>query len=53
LIAQAAIKQQNRKAEQQAQQIKVADAIQALLAIAPAADSEHPYLKEKHAGQAI
>ncbi len=47
LIAQAAIKQQNRKAEQQAQQIKVADAIQALLAIAPAADSEHPYLKEK------
>jgi putative DNA primase/helicase len=47
LIAQAAIKQQNRKAEQQAQQIKVADAIQTLLAIAPAADSEHPYLKEK------
>ncbi|PTQ87294.1 zincin-like metallopeptidase domain-containing protein [Nitrosomonas ureae] len=49
LIAQAAIKQQNRKAEQHAQQIKVADAIQELLAIAPAADSEHPYLKEKHA----
>ncbi|QOJ24438.1 MAG: DUF1738 domain-containing protein [Gammaproteobacteria bacterium] len=47
LIAQAAIKQQNRKAEQQAQQNKVADAIQALLAIAPVADSEHPYLKEK------
>ncbi|MBP6366921.1 MAG: DUF1738 domain-containing protein [Nitrosomonas sp.] len=47
LIAQAAIKQQNRKAEQQAQQIKVADAIQTLLAIAPVADSEHPYLKEK------
>ncbi|MDP3280434.1 MAG: zincin-like metallopeptidase domain-containing protein [Nitrosomonas sp.] len=49
LIAQAAIKQQNRKAEQQALHIKVADAIQALLAIAPAADSEHPYLKDKHA----
>jgi putative DNA primase/helicase len=49
LIAQAAIKQQNRKAEQQAQQIKVADAIQQLLTIAPAADSEHPYLKDKHA----
>jgi antirestriction protein ArdC/phage/plasmid primase-like uncharacterized protein len=47
LIAQTAIKQQNRKAEQHAQQIKVADAIQELLAIAPAADSEHPYLKEK------
>jgi putative DNA primase/helicase len=49
LIAQAAIKQQNRKAEQQALHIKVADAIQQLLAIAPAADSEHPYLKDKHA----
>jgi len=49
LIAQAAMKQQNRKAEQQAQQIKVADAIQNLLAIAPAADSEHPYLMDKHA----
>jgi len=48
LVTQAVIKQQNRKAEQQAQQIKVADAIQALLAIAPAADSEHPYLKDKH-----
>ncbi|MDV6342499.1 zincin-like metallopeptidase domain-containing protein [Nitrosomonas sp. Is35] len=49
LFAQAAIKQQNRKAEQHAQQIKVADAIQQLLTIAPAADSEHPYLKDKHA----
>jgi len=49
LIAQAAIKQQNRKAEQQALNIKVADAIQQLLIIAPAADSEHPYLKDKHA----
>ncbi|WP_292995106.1 zincin-like metallopeptidase domain-containing protein [Nitrosomonas sp.] len=49
LIAQAAIKQQNRKAEQQAQQNKVADAIQQLLTIAPAADSEHPYLMDKHA----
>ena len=49
LVIQAAIKQQNRKTEQHAQQIKVADAIQTLLAIAPAADSEHPYLKDKHA----
>ena len=49
LIAQAATKQQNRKAEQHAQQIKVADEIQELLAIAPAADSEHSYLKDKHA----
>ncbi|MDO8894619.1 zincin-like metallopeptidase domain-containing protein [Nitrosomonas sp.] len=49
LFAQAAIKQQNRKAEQHAQQIKVADAIQQLLTIAPTADSEHPYLKDKHA----
>ncbi|MEI2768758.1 MAG: zincin-like metallopeptidase domain-containing protein [Nitrosomonas sp.] len=49
LLTQAAIKQQNRKAEQQALHIKVADAIQTLLAIAPAADSEHPYLKDKHA----
>ncbi|MCE7915638.1 MAG: DUF1738 domain-containing protein [Nitrosomonas sp. PRO4] len=49
LIAQAAIKQQNRKAEQQAQQIKVADALKELLAIAPAADSDHPYLLDKHA----
>ncbi|MER0203194.1 MAG: DUF1738 domain-containing protein [Nitrosomonas sp.] len=47
LIAQAAIKQQNRKAEQQAQQLRVADALKELLTIAPAADSEHPYLKEK------
>jgi len=47
LIAQAAIKQQNRKAEQQALQVKVADALKELLAVAPAADSEHPYLKEK------
>ncbi len=49
LLTQAAIKQQNRKAEQQALHIKVADAIQQLLTIAPAADSEHPYLKDKHA----
>ncbi len=49
LIAQAAIKQQNRKAEQQARQIKVADALESLLAIAPVADSEHPYLMDKHA----
>ncbi|MBS0425123.1 MAG: DUF1738 domain-containing protein [Proteobacteria bacterium] len=49
LIAQAAIKQQNRKAEQHAQQVKVADALQELLAIAPAASSDHPYLLDKHA----
>jgi len=49
LIAEAAIKQQNRKAEQQAQQIKVADAMQELLTIAPAAGSDHPYLLDKHA----
>jgi len=49
LIAQAAIKQQNREAEQQALHIKVADALKELLAVAPAADSEHPYLKDKHA----
>jgi len=49
LIVQAAIKQQNRKSEQHAQQIKVADALKELLTIAPAADSQHPYLKEKHA----
>jgi phage/plasmid primase-like uncharacterized protein len=49
LVAQAAIKQQNRKAEQHAQQIKVADALKELLAIAPAADSGHPYLMDKQA----
>lgn len=49
LITQAAIKQQNRKAEQHAQQIKVADALQELLAIAPVAGSDHPYLLDKHA----
>ncbi len=51
LIAQAAIKQQARQAEQQVQQIKVADALQKLLAIAPVADSEHPYLKDKQVRQ--
>ncbi|MER0170193.1 MAG: DUF1738 domain-containing protein [Nitrosomonas sp.] len=49
LVTQAAIKQQSRKAEQQALQIKVADALQELLAIAPAAGSDHPYLLDKHA----
>jgi antirestriction protein ArdC/phage/plasmid primase-like uncharacterized protein len=49
LVLQATIKQQNRKAEQHAQQIKVADALQELLAIAPAAGSDHPYLLDKHA----
>ena len=49
LIAQAAIKQQNRKAEQQALHIKVADALKELLAVAPVADSGHPYLMDKRA----
>jgi len=49
LIAEVAIKQQNRKAEQHAQQIKIADALQELLAISPAAGSDHPYLLDKHA----
>ncbi|MER2511757.1 MAG: zincin-like metallopeptidase domain-containing protein [Nitrosomonas ureae] len=49
LVLQAAIKQQNRKAEQHALQIKVADALKSLLAIAPAAGSDHPYLLDKHA----
>jgi len=49
LVLQAAIKQQNRKAEQHAQQLRVSDAIKELLAIAPAAGSDHPYLLDKHA----
>ncbi len=48
LAAQVAIKQQNGKAEQYEQQLSVAAAIQELLAIAPVADSEHPYLKDKN-----
>ncbi len=49
LKAEAAIKQQNRKAEQHEQQLSVATAIKALLEIAPLADSEHPYLLDKNA----
>lgn len=47
LKAQAAIKQQNRQAEQLALQQKVANALTQLLAVAPPADSEHPYLQHK------
>ena len=47
LKAQAAIKQQNRQAEQLALQQKVADALTQLLAVAPPADVDHPYLKDK------
>ncbi|MXS77914.1 DUF1738 domain-containing protein [Nitrosomonas sp. JL21] len=49
LIAQAAIKLQIREAEHHAQHIKIAQAIQELLAIAPLADASHPYLAQKHA----
>ena len=49
LSAQAVVKQQNRKAEQQAQQLKIAKAVKALLAIAPLADADHPYLRDKQA----
>lgn len=38
-FVQVATKQQNRKTEQHAQQTKVADALQELLTIVPAADS--------------
>ncbi|MCB1983872.1 MAG: hypothetical protein KDF49_00405, partial [Nitrosomonas sp.] len=47
--AQAAIKQQERKAEQQAQYVQVAQAIKELLAIAPQAHADHPYLQDKNA----
>lgn len=47
--AQVAIKQQERKAEQQAQYVKVAEAIKELLAIAPPANADHPYLQDKNA----
>ena len=49
LVTKAAIKQQSRKTEQHEQQLKVAEAIKELLAIAPLADSEHPYLLDKNA----
>ncbi len=47
--AQVAIKQQERKAEQQVQYVKVAQAINELLAIAPPANTDHPYLQDKNA----
>lgn len=47
--AQVAIKQQARNAELHAQQLKVADVIGKLLAIAPQADADHPYLQDKGA----
>ncbi len=49
LTAQAAIKLQIREAEHHAQHIKIAQAIQELFAIAPNADSDHPYLADKNA----
>ncbi len=49
LHAQTAIKLQIREAEHHAQHIKIAQAIQELLAIAPNADASHPYLAQKHA----
>jgi len=49
LSAQAAINQQNRKAVKHENQLKVADAIKDLLAIAPLADANHSYLQEKNA----
>ena len=49
LVTKAAIKQQSRKTEQHEQQLKVAESIKELLAIAPLADSEHPYLLDKNA----
>jgi antirestriction protein ArdC/phage/plasmid primase-like uncharacterized protein len=47
--AQVAIKQQERKAELQAQHVKVAQAIKELLAIALPANGDHPYLQDKNA----
>lgn len=49
LVAQVAIKQQNRKAEQHELHLKVAKAITELLAVAPIAVAEHLYLKDKNA----
>jgi len=46
--AQVAIKQQERKAEQQAQHVKVAQAIKELLVIALPANGDHPYLQDKN-----
>ncbi|MCP5246805.1 MAG: DUF1738 domain-containing protein [Burkholderiales bacterium] len=47
--AQVAIKQQERKAEQQAQYVNVAQAVKELLAIAPQAQADHSYLQDKNA----
>ncbi|SFK88940.1 Antirestriction protein ArdC [Nitrosomonas aestuarii] len=47
--AQVAIKQQERKTEQQAQHVKVAQAIKELLVIALPANGDHPYLQDKNA----
>lgn len=49
LSAQAAIIKQNRMAAQHMRQKEVADAIKVLLAMAPVASSEHPYLQSKNA----
>ena len=46
--AQIAIKQQERKAEQHAQYVKVAEAVKELLVIAPPANADHPYLQDKN-----
>ncbi len=48
LSAYAAIKQQERKAATHQQHLDVAKSIQALLAVAPLAESAHAYLKTKH-----
>jgi len=47
--AQVAIKQQERKAEQQVQHVKVAKTIKELLSIAPPANTDHSYLQNKNA----
>ena len=47
--AQVAIKQQERKAEQQVQYAKVAHAVKELLSIASPANVDHPYLQDKNA----
>lgn len=49
LIAEAAIKLQVREAQHHAQHQKIAQAIQELLAIAPNAETNHPYLIDKNA----
>ncbi|SET57892.1 putative DNA primase/helicase, partial [Nitrosomonas marina] len=46
--AQVASKQQERKTEQQAQYVKVAQAVKELLAIVLPANADHPYLQDKN-----